>query len=143
MGYKTGRGNVAKKTLRFHALLKRVSDYQQVTKHPVAASRRGGRERKKGDLSMEGDRGNPCPKSSVNSFHSLPRQCSCFSALPIAAAYASRHAPDYCFRGYLPSIPDRRSGGNELIRAALEVVRRYFLTRSAAAIHLLSIDKLL
>lgn len=29
-----------------------------------------------------------------------------------------RHAPDYCFRGYLPSIPDRRSGGNELIRAA-------------------------
>lgn len=55
-----------------------------------------------------------------------------------------RHAPDYCFRGYLPSIPDRRSGGgNELIRAALEVVRRYFLTRSAAAIHLLSMDKLL
>lgn len=54
-----------------------------------------------------------------------------------------RHAPDYCFRGYLPSIPDRRSGGNELIRAALAVVRRYFLTKSAAAIHLLSMDKLL
>ncbi len=54
-----------------------------------------------------------------------------------------RHAKDYCFRGYLPSIPDRRSGGNELIRAALAVVRRYFLTRSAAAIHLLSMDKLL
>lgn len=54
-----------------------------------------------------------------------------------------RHAPDYCFRGYLYSIPDRRSGGNELIRAALAVVRRYFLTRSAAAIHLLSMDKLL
>lgn len=54
-----------------------------------------------------------------------------------------RHAPDYCFRGYLPSIPDRRSGGNDLIRAALAVVRRYFLTRSAAAIHLLSMDKLL
>ena len=92
MSYKTGRGNVAKKRLRFHALFKMVSDYQGVTKRPVAAS------------------------------------C---------------HAPDYCFRGYLPSIPDRRSGGNELIRAALEVVRRYFLTRSAAAIHLLSMDKLL
>lgn len=142
MGYKTGRGNVAKKILRFHALVKMVSDYQGVTKSTVAASRRWG-GRKKGELSMEGARGNPCPKSPVNSFHSLPRQCSCFSALPIVAAYASRHAPDYCFRGYLPSIPDRRSGGNELIRAALEVVRRYFLTRSAAAIHLLSMDKLL
>ena len=53
----------------------------------------GGGERKKGDLSMEGARGNHCPKSSVNSFHSLPRQCSCFSALADAATYASRHAP--------------------------------------------------
>ena len=56
---------------------------------------------------------------------------------------SSRHAPGYCFRGYLHSIPDRSSGGNELIRAALAVVRRYFLTRSAAAIHLLSMDKFL
>ena len=39
MSYKTGRGNVAKKSLRFHALVKRVSDYQLVTKSPVAASR--------------------------------------------------------------------------------------------------------
>ena len=39
MSYKKGRGNVAKKSLRFHATVKRVSDYQLVTKHPVAASR--------------------------------------------------------------------------------------------------------
>ncbi len=35
-----GRGNVAKKSLRFHATVKMVSDYQLVTKIPVAASRR-------------------------------------------------------------------------------------------------------
>ena len=109
MGYKTGRGNVAKKRLRFHALFKIVSDYQGVTKRPVAASRRD-----------------------------IHRACGM-----VILVQSSRHAPDYCFRGYLPSIPDRRSGGNELIRAALAVVRRYFLTKSAAAIHLLSIDKLL
>ena len=40
MGYKTGRGNVAKKRLRFHAMVKLISDYQRVTKQPVAASRR-------------------------------------------------------------------------------------------------------
>ena len=40
MCYKTGRGNVAKKCLRFHATVKMVSDYQLVTKYPVAASRR-------------------------------------------------------------------------------------------------------
>ena len=40
MSYKTGRGNVAKKCLRFHATVKMVSDYQLVTKYPVAASRR-------------------------------------------------------------------------------------------------------
>ena len=34
-----GRGNVAKKCLRFHAAVKMVSDYQSVTKRPVAASR--------------------------------------------------------------------------------------------------------
>ena len=39
MSYKTGRGNVAKKSLRFHALVKIPSDYQLVTKHPVATSR--------------------------------------------------------------------------------------------------------
>ena len=39
MSYKTGRGNVAKKSLRFHAAVKMVFDYQSVTKHPVAASR--------------------------------------------------------------------------------------------------------
>ena len=31
---------MAKKSLRFHALVKRVSDYQLVTKYSVAASRR-------------------------------------------------------------------------------------------------------
>gem|GEM_PF-5550144 len=35
------RGNVAFFWLRFHALVKIPSDYQRVTKHPVAASRRG------------------------------------------------------------------------------------------------------
>ena len=39
MSYKTERGNVAKKGLRFHATVKMVSDYQSVTKHSVAASR--------------------------------------------------------------------------------------------------------
>ena len=39
MSYKTERGNVAKKCLRFHALVKIPSDYQLVTKYPVAASR--------------------------------------------------------------------------------------------------------
>ena len=39
MSYKTGRGNVAKKCLRFHVTVKMVSDYQSVTKRPVAASR--------------------------------------------------------------------------------------------------------
>ena len=39
-GVKTGRGNEAKKRLRFHALVKLVSDYQRVTDLPVAASRR-------------------------------------------------------------------------------------------------------
>ena len=38
---KTGRGNEAKKRLRFHALVKLVSDYQRVTDSPMAASRRG------------------------------------------------------------------------------------------------------
>ena len=40
MSYKIGRGNVAKKSLRFHATVKMVSDYQLVTKIPVAASRK-------------------------------------------------------------------------------------------------------
>ena len=40
MSYKTGRGNVAKKCLRFHAPVKMIFDYQSVTKCPVAASRR-------------------------------------------------------------------------------------------------------
>ena len=40
MSYKTERGNVAKKCLRFHATVKMVFDYQSVTKRPVAASRR-------------------------------------------------------------------------------------------------------
>jgi len=35
-----GRGNVAKKCLRFHATIKLLPDYQLVTKYPVAASRR-------------------------------------------------------------------------------------------------------
>ena len=39
MSYKTGRGNVAKKCLRFHATVKMVFDYQSVTKYTVAASR--------------------------------------------------------------------------------------------------------
>ena len=39
MSYKTGRGNVAKKCLRFHAAVKTVFDYQSVTKYAVAASR--------------------------------------------------------------------------------------------------------
>ena len=39
MSYKTERGNVAKKGLRFHATAKIALDYQPVTKHPVAASR--------------------------------------------------------------------------------------------------------
>ena len=39
MSYKTGRGNVAQKSLRFHALVKIPSDCQLVTKRPVAASR--------------------------------------------------------------------------------------------------------
>ena len=37
-----GRGNVAKKSLRFHALVKMLSDYQSVAKYPVAASRHEG-----------------------------------------------------------------------------------------------------
>ena len=40
MSYKTGRGNVAQKSLRFHATVKMVSDYQLVTYLAVAASRR-------------------------------------------------------------------------------------------------------
>ena len=39
MCYKTERGNVAKKCLRFHAAVKMVFDYQSVTKYAVAASR--------------------------------------------------------------------------------------------------------
>ena len=39
MSYKTDRGNVAKKGLRFHATAKIALDYQSVTKHSVAASR--------------------------------------------------------------------------------------------------------
>ena len=39
MSYKTGRGNVAKKSPRFHAPVKMVFDYQSVTKYAVAASR--------------------------------------------------------------------------------------------------------
>ena len=35
-----GRGNAAKKRLRFHALVKLVFDYQRVTDSPVVASRR-------------------------------------------------------------------------------------------------------
>ncbi len=34
-----GRGNVAKKSLRFHAAVKIVFDYQSVTEYAVAASR--------------------------------------------------------------------------------------------------------
>ena len=41
MSYKTGRGNAAIFWPRFHALVIMVSDYQQVTKTPVAASRLG------------------------------------------------------------------------------------------------------
>ena len=40
MSYKTGRGNVTKKGLRFHAAVKMVFDYKLVTKYTVAASRR-------------------------------------------------------------------------------------------------------
>ena len=39
MSYKTERGNVAKKGLRFYATAKIVLDYQLVTKRPAAASR--------------------------------------------------------------------------------------------------------
>ena len=40
MSYKTERGNVDFFWLRFHALVEMLSDYQSVTKDPVAASRR-------------------------------------------------------------------------------------------------------
>ena len=40
MSYKTERGNVAQKCLRFHAPVKIVFDYQLVTKFTVAASRK-------------------------------------------------------------------------------------------------------
>ena len=40
MSYKTERGNVAKNSLRFHAPVEMASEYQSVTKCPVAASRR-------------------------------------------------------------------------------------------------------
>ena len=40
MSYKTERGNVAKKGLRFHATAKIALDYQPVAKLPVAAPRR-------------------------------------------------------------------------------------------------------
>ena len=39
MSYKMWRGNVAKKSLRFHAIVKMLSDYQRVTYLAVAASR--------------------------------------------------------------------------------------------------------
>jgi len=39
MSYKMWRGNVAKKSLRFHAIVKMISDYQRVTNLAVAASR--------------------------------------------------------------------------------------------------------
>ena len=39
MSYKTECGNVAKKSLRFHAPVEMASEYQSVTKCPVAASR--------------------------------------------------------------------------------------------------------
>ena len=39
MSYKTEHGNVAKKSLRFHAAVKMVFDYQLVTKYAVAVSR--------------------------------------------------------------------------------------------------------
>ena len=42
MSYKTWRGNVVKKSLRFHATVKMLSDYQLVAKYPVAASRHEG-----------------------------------------------------------------------------------------------------
>ena len=41
MCYKIGRGNVAKKCLRFHAAVKMVFDYQPVTDMTVAASDAG------------------------------------------------------------------------------------------------------
>lgn len=34
MSYKTQRGNAAQKSLRFHAIIKKISDYQKVTYHP-------------------------------------------------------------------------------------------------------------
>ena len=34
MSYKTGRGNVAKKSQRFHAPIKMLFDYQSVAKTP-------------------------------------------------------------------------------------------------------------
>ena len=42
MSYKTLRGNVAKKSLRFHAIVKMLFDYQSVAKYPVAVSRHEG-----------------------------------------------------------------------------------------------------
>ena len=39
MSYKIERGNVAKKSLRFHATVKIVSNYQPVINMTVAASR--------------------------------------------------------------------------------------------------------
>ena len=53
MSYKTGRGNVAKKSLRFHAAVKMVFDYQSVTKHPVAASRQLAPEVNHGDVCVD------------------------------------------------------------------------------------------
>ena len=41
MSYKIERGNVAKKSLRFHATAKIILDYQPVTKLPVDVPRRG------------------------------------------------------------------------------------------------------
>lgn len=40
MSYKIRRGNAAKKSLRFHAIVKMLSDYQCVTVLTVVASRR-------------------------------------------------------------------------------------------------------
>ena len=39
MSYKTKRGNVAKKSLRFHAPVEMASEYQSVTKYAVSTSR--------------------------------------------------------------------------------------------------------
>lgn len=41
MSYKTERGNVAEKSLRFHAIVKIVSNYQPVINMTVATSRLG------------------------------------------------------------------------------------------------------